>query len=279
MSSVRNPLQSLSIRWRLAGITALLTFVILCAFAVAVGTLTTQRIRSDFDSQITARAIDLRDRIAAVFDASDGVAHVYPKVGVEAYAAPEDAVIRVLARDGSVLLSTKRKPNLGPPAVGVSTVSGYRVETRSKRFELTDPVVGRFLYPVFIQYARPISAMENTISRVRLFLILGVLGGTGAALLGGLVLARRAMAPIAELTSTTREIARTRDPGLRVPQPEADDEVAELARTLDGMLQALDSARSETEAMLLRQREFVADASHELRTPLTSVLANLELLA
>jgi signal transduction histidine kinase len=30
--------------------------------------------------------------------------------------------------------------------------------------------------------------------------------------------------------------------------------------------------------MLLRQREFVADASHELRTPLTSILANLELL-
>jgi signal transduction histidine kinase len=45
------------------------------------------------------------------------------------------------------------------------------------------------------------------------------------------------------------------------------------------MLQALDSARGETEAALDRQREFVANASHELRTPLTSVLANLELLA
>ena len=44
------------------------------------------------------------------------------------------------------------------------------------------------------------------------------------------------------------------------------------------MLHALDEARTETEAALLRQREFVADASHELRTPLTSVLANLELL-
>ena len=64
-----------------------------------------------------------------------------------------------------------------------------------------------------------------------------------------------------------------------MPQPKADDEVAELARTLDEMLQALDSARGETEATLARQRRFVADASHELRTPLTSVLANLELLA
>jgi signal transduction histidine kinase len=45
------------------------------------------------------------------------------------------------------------------------------------------------------------------------------------------------------------------------------------------MLRELDAARGETEAMLARQRRFVADASHELRTPLTSVLANLELLA
>jgi signal transduction histidine kinase len=64
-----------------------------------------------------------------------------------------------------------------------------------------------------------------------------------------------------------------------MPESKAEDEVAELARTLGGMLKELDSAQVETEAMLARQRQFVADASHELRTPLTSVLANLELLA
>ena len=63
-----------------------------------------------------------------------------------------------------------------------------------------------------------------------------------------------------------------------MPQPRADDEVGELARTLEQMLRSLDAARAEREAALKRQREFVADASHELRTPLTSILANLELL-
>ena len=122
------------------------------------------------------------------------------------------------------------------------------------------------------------SDVEATANRVRFFLGLGVLGGTALALLAGVATARRAMSPIAELTETARTIERTRDPSRRIPHPEAEDEVAELARTLDGMLHALDGARSETEATLARQREFVADASHELRTPLTSVLANLELL-
>jgi two-component system OmpR family sensor kinase len=110
------------------------------------------------------------------------------------------------------------------------------------------------------------------------FLGLGVLGGAALALLAGLATATRAMAPITRLTAAARTIARTRDPSMRIPHPESQDEVSELALTLENMLMALNEARGETEAALARQREFVADASHELRTPLTSVLANLELL-
>jgi signal transduction histidine kinase len=87
------------------------------------------------------------------------------------------------------------------------------------------------------------------------------------------------MEPIAELTAAAREVEASRDPTtVRIPRPESEDEVSELARTLQSMLGVLSEARAETEAALGRQREFVADASHELRTPLTSVLANLELL-
>jgi signal transduction histidine kinase len=92
------------------------------------------------------------------------------------------------------------------------------------------------------------------------------------------MIARRAMRPIASLTATARDIAATRDPSKQMPEPVADDEVGELARTLDEMLRSLDAARAEREGVMQKQREFVADASHELRTPLTSVLANLELL-
>ena len=86
------------------------------------------------------------------------------------------------------------------------------------------------------------------------------------------------MRPIAGLTRAAREVARTRDPDVSLPKPQANDEVSDLAHTFEDMLRELSAARGETEATLVRQREFVADASHELRTPLTSILANLELL-
>ncbi len=105
-----------------------------------------------------------------------------------------------------------------------------------------------------------------------------MLGGTALAFLAGLAVARRAMRPVTRLTAAAREVARTRDPSTTLPKPSANDEVADLAHTLEDMLGELGAARSETESALARQREFVADASHELRTPLTSILANLELL-
>ncbi|HVV91063.1 MAG TPA: HAMP domain-containing sensor histidine kinase, partial [Solirubrobacterales bacterium] len=102
--------------------------------------------------------------------------------------------------------------------------------------------------------------------------------GTALASLAGVAIASRAMRPIAQLTSSARQIAETRDPSHHMARPPVEDEVGELAETLEQMLRSLDAARAEREQAMQQQREFVADASHELRTPLTSVLANLELL-
>jgi two-component system, OmpR family, sensor kinase len=260
----------LPIRWRLAGGSAVLTLVILLGFAVLVGTLTTRRIREDFNSQMADTANDLQNRLDFGYDRQGFFRCTAPDL--DAYAGGEHAVIRVMTLGGTVVCQAPAKaPDLGSPRAKTREVHGYRVLSR-----LGPPLLGQ---PTVIQYARPLSGVEKTEARVRAFLLLGVLGGAGLALLAGLTVARRAMTPIAQLTTVAREVERTRDPGRRVPQPEVDDEVAELARTLNDMLAALDAARAETEATLARQREFVADASHELRTPLTSVLANLELLA
>jgi two-component system OmpR family sensor kinase len=272
-------LERISIRWRLALISAGLTFVILCAFAIGVGEATTSRIRSDFRNQLVAASDDLKNRLQIEVNVQSGhVRKITPPL--DAYAGAEHAVIRILNdNNGQVLGTTKGAPNLGRTIPFVDRtvfIQGYRVVSRHTDLRSSDP---RVSVPVVIQYARRISDLESTVTRVRFFLIFGVLGGSLLALAGGLWLAGRAMRPIAALTQTARRIAETRDPDMRVPQPRAEDEVAELAGTLDEMLYALAQSRAESEAALARQREFVADASHELRTPLTSILANLELLA
>jgi len=251
--------------------------VILCAFAIAIGSFTVHRIRSDFNRQIA----DTAGQLASQLNIKIGQSGEHPTISppLAAYAAPADhAIVRIFTLGGTVVAQEPANPvRLGAPSGTPKTVHGYRVISRVGVVRLagSDEPIGQ----VIIQYGRRISDTESTVARVELFLLVGVLAGTALALLAGMAIARRAMAPIAALTSTAEAIARTRDPSLTVPQPLADDEVAELARTLEGMLRELDAARGETESMLARQRRFVADASHELRTPLTSVLANLELLA
>ena len=270
-------LDRIPIRWRLALTSAALTCLILSGFGILVGQLTVARIRSDFNNELAAGVDELRDRIALSIDASTRtIVAVRPDLNL--FAAPNHAVIRVLDEDGTILAQTTGAPNIGfPLPPRGSKVAGFRVESRE--VALHPRGAPQFDFDVTIQYARRVSDLESTIGRVRLFLLLGVLGGTGLALVAGLLLARRAMTPIAGLTATARDIARTRDPSKTMPKPAAEDEVAELAGTLQDMLVALEAAREETEGALARQREFVADASHELRTPLTSILANLELLA
>ena len=276
--------RSLPIRWRLAGGSAALTFVILAGFAAIVGVLTTRQVRGQFNNEVSNAADQLYGElnhklqfIGLKPNCTDTTVHLRD------FASAEHAQIRIFdqgdvmcTQDEVRIKGAKPLPASGPffsapqKNDGQYTQNGYLVAVR--------PLSAKPEGDLTLMYARPLSDVEHTLSRVRFFLILGVLGGTVLALLAGLATAQRAVRPIAELTDAAREIERTRDPRLRVPHPEADDEVAELARTLEGMLGALDAARADTEAMLDRQREFVADASHELRTPLTSVLANLDLL-
>ena len=80
---------------------------------------------------------------------------------------------------------------------------------------------------------------------------------------------RRSLRPVERMRRAADAITAT-SVRRRVDVPASDDELAALARTLNTMLDRLDSA-------LGAQRRFSADAAHELRSPLSSLLASLEI--
>jgi signal transduction histidine kinase len=81
-----------------------------------------------------------------------------------------------------------------------------------------------------------------------------------AGVIGWLV-AGQALQPLREITATARRVA-DRSLHERIALNGPNDEIKDLADTLDAMLERLDRSFDS-------QRRFVANASHELRTPLT----------
>ena len=83
------------------------------------------------------------------------------------------------------------------------------------------------------------------------------------------VIAGRVLAPLRTLRTTAQSITES-DLTRRI-EVHGDDEIAELGRTFNAMLDRLEGA-------FASQRAFVSDAGHELRTPITIVRGHLELL-
>ncbi|MDX6624810.1 MAG: two-component system, OmpR family, sensor kinase [Solirubrobacterales bacterium] len=257
-------------RWKLAAVSATLTFLILLLFGGAIGQIATQRIRDDFNNEVRSAVQILAGQVRIVYPLiGEPRAEFAPQLN--AFTLPDDASARIFDVRGNLIDENTDAEPLGPPQEGVSDFEGKRVATEQVVNEEGQPTG-------YVQYGRSLEHVDSTVGRVWFLVIAGILGGTLLASLAGIAVASRAMRPVSSLTATAREIAMTRDPSQRMPVATSDDEVGELADTLDQMLGSLDEAHSEREASMQRQREFVADASHELRTPLTSVLANLELL-
>lgn len=259
------------IRWKLAAVSAGITFVILVTFGLAVGQITTNQLRENYAADTEAKALELAAEIRET-------QLVTPAYG-------DDVVLNELLSsvNGSAdFTSLANWITYAPPnSHHLGRVSGPGIQSHDDwqvaTVVVADPVDNSIARGL-VRYGRPLERLDASVGRIWFSILAGTLGATLLAALGGVILSRRAMRPVSNLTSTAGQIARTRDPDVTLAEPEGDDEVAELTRTLNDMLHELSVARAEKDHSLQRQKEFVADASHELRTPLTSVLANLELL-
>lgn len=91
-----------------------------------------------------------------------------------------------------------------------------------------------------------------------------------ASVVAGYLLLRRLLVQVGDMTETARAVADGATEA-RIGDPGTGDEMAELAVTLDSMLDRLSAA-------LDAQRRLLSDVSHQLRTPLTVARGQLEVL-
>jgi two-component system sensor histidine kinase MprB len=140
------------------------------------------------------------------------------------------------------------------------TASGARVRV------LVKPAGGGELLLV----SRSTSEVDVALANLRDALLLVAALGVVVAGLAGLLLTRRALAPVERLTTAVEHIARTEDLTTAV-EVSGRDEVGRLGRAFTAMTAALSDSRR-------RQADLVTDAAHELRTPLTSLRTNVDLL-
>ncbi|WP_227819471.1 sensor histidine kinase [Mariprofundus micogutta] len=103
-----------------------------------------------------------------------------------------------------------------------------------------------------------------------LYLLGGILGVISIAIsaVAGYYMAKRALEPIQEITSTARGVAAG-DLSRRLKSESQDKEIRVLVRVLNKMF-------ADLEASFQAQKRFTADASHELRLPLTILKGEIE---
>jgi heavy metal sensor kinase len=153
-------------------------------------------------------------------------------------------------------------------ARGASTFETLQPPGRAAVRVLTVPVVRRGAVVRLVQVGMDLERTQRALTAFVHTLIFLVPLGVGLAVAGGMVIARRALAPVDEMSRAARRITAENLTG-RIEPPGAADEMDRLAETLNGMLARLDAAFGHL-------RRFAADAAHELRTPLTVLKGGLE---
>jgi signal transduction histidine kinase len=261
---------------RLTGAAVLAVVVAVACLGITARVVVAHQLHSSLDASLRRRAVDV-SRLSV-----SAPAVLTAPGALEAPVAGRQLAVEVLDRRGRFVA---RSLTLGAKLLPPTSVAGEALRHGRSGFadvRLGDRALRLFAAPLpddggpaaggAVLVASSTEEIEGTLHRLGgLLLISGALAAAvGAA--SAALLTRRGLRPVGRLSAAAADIGRTGDATRRLPDERGEDEVAELARTLNGMLAALDAAHE-------RERRFVADASHELRTPLTSLAGNVDFVA
>jgi len=189
-----------------------------------------------------------------------------------------ESAAQLLASDGSVLETSGDAvagAALVTPAQLDQAVRGIRVRTTTELgsdhepFRLLASQLGGSHPGEVIVVGTSLEDVNGSVHHLFvLLLVAGPVALAGAAA-GGWLMARRALAPVSRMTREAAAIG-PHALGERVRVPPTEDELEQLASTLNSMLDRIERA-------VWDQRRLVADASHELRTPFAIMHSELDI--
>ncbi|MCW2952087.1 MAG: integral rane sensor signal transduction histidine kinase [Conexibacter sp.] len=270
-----------SLHTRVAAATALAIAIAVALLGAATLSLVDRQLHRSLDRALKARAAEVA-RLAATTPKLITAAGVLEgRVGTSAaYVQILDRQGRIVARSGA--LGGRVLPDDAPlrRALRDRTASYGAAQLGDEPLRVYAAPLGQLGNGAAaggaVAVAGSTSGISGTVEPLRGLVLLAALAAALIAGAASVLLTRRALRPLTRLTSGAEAIARTGDPGRRLPggsaAAEPRDEVGRLAATLNTMLASLERASD-------RERRFVDDASHELRTPLTALRGNAAYVA
>jgi len=267
ISGVTHPLTVLPLRVRLVALLVSLLLVALTLTSLATSAVMRRQLMDSTDRDLNAAVIPTASQVLSqLFNrhAEGGMPTNYAVKFMPTNGSPPIAVNptgeRLHPDIPNLALNDPRVRN--GTLFTVSSVDGV-MRWRVVAGELKD---GSATFTVAV----PLRGVDTTVERMLTFAVLIGLAVIASCAVLGWYGVRRAFRPLTQIEDTAAAIAAG-DLTRRIPEPEAQDEVASLSRSLNAMLTQIEHSFAVREASEEKMRQFVADASHELRTPLAAV--------
>jgi hypothetical protein len=283
LKKLRNLTKRVPIRWRLTLLFVAIFGASLITFGTATFEFLSQSLQREFDDALYNYAVDVSESIS--LDPSGDLSlspptldrhKIYPfSLGT--------ALILIRHRGGQVLEKVGEFGNFEIPfkrevqrlSLGEDPV--YRTITKLEGLPSKEAESYRIISisldtatppQLIMQIAVPMTILENQIHNRKIVFEFGIPLILVIASAAAYFLSARALKPIRDIIQKSNAIGVT-NLSQRLPIPSAQDEVRELAVTLNQMIERLEKA-------FQSQERFVADASHQLLTPLSILKGELE---
>ncbi len=259
----------------------LLWFVIATVFVFALGVIVAdvvvgRQLESRVDGELIAEIGLFRSAVHTAKDASGLVDLTRDYLsGAESQRLRLSGMILSLQTSDGSLISNSADVRLEELELPVAAGRGDRVlltatTTAGPYRVVVTPVMAAGKQVGELRLASPVQSLVDTRRQVLTVLLAVALAGVIIVAMGAWYLLGRTLRPVRELTRTAAAISRE-DLSRRLEYSGPNDEIGELANTMNDMLDRLEEA-------FAAQDRFVSDVSHELRTPLTIVKGHLQVL-